>query len=333
MEYFDSVTFLGTSSGCPSGSDKAQAIGLQIQQLQNGEVFHSHVTLQTQQQLQELMNSSAPRDSINSSNAGAAISSSDIGTSYRAALPTPSDADSAVESAFHPPSLRDVAELGKNSDRNQEHTEFQSALSLSLENGGFSSASGGAQQAAIDRQSDGDVSRMPSDSTSHRDAPRRVAKSAKVESGCKVHVSDIHSPAVINAPACNSAAAVHAQHFSTPLMRASPTAVLTSDHLSIINSVSPPLASSIITAAAASSSRVAHSPSQANFTDADGVIVPSNRQYVSWNEFQQINKGANRERVSQAYRATPWFNNRNDFQKALEGRASDVRPTPASICF
>ncbi|MCL4552509.1 MAG: hypothetical protein M1305_02990 [Candidatus Marsarchaeota archaeon] len=35
--------------------------------------------------------------------------------------------------------------------------------------------------------------------------------------------------------------------------------------------------------------------------------VPSNRQYVSWNEFQQINKGSNRERVSQVYRATPWF--------------------------
>lgn len=297
----------GRLSLCPPGSDKAQAIALQIQQLQNGEVFHSHVTLQTQQQLQELMNSSAQRDSFSSPNAGAAISSSDIGASYRAALPTPSDAHSAVESAFHTPSLHDIAELGKNSDRNQEQAEFEAALSLSLENGGVSSASGGDRQATIDHQSDGDVSSMPLASTQYRDAPRHVAKSAKVDSGCKVHVPDIHSPAATDVPACNSAAAVHAEHFSTPLMRSSPTAVPSSHHLSIINSVSPPLDGSIITAVAQSSPRLAYSPSQANFTDADGIMVPSNRQYVSWNEFQQINKGANRERVSQAYRATPWF--------------------------
>jgi hypothetical protein len=258
------------------------------------------------------MNSSAQRDSFSSPNAGAAISSSDIGASYRAALPTPSDAHSAVESTFNTPSLHDIAELGKNSDRNQEQTEFEAALSLSLENGGDCSASGGDRQATIDRQSDGDVLSMPvssagSDSTQYRDAPRHVAKSAKVNSGCKVDVPDIHSPAATDVPARNSAAAVHAEHFSTPLMRSSPTAVLSSHHLSIINSVSPPLDGSIITAVAQSSPRGALSPSQANFTDADGIIVPSNRQYVSWNEFQQINKGANRERVSQVYRATPWF--------------------------
>jgi hypothetical protein len=211
---------------------------------------------------------------------------------------------------------------------------------------------------------------MPLASTQYRDAPRHVEKSAKVDSGCKVDVPDIHSPAATDVPACNFAAAVHAQHVSAPLMRSSPTAVLSSHHLSIINSVSPPLAGSIITAVAQSSPRGALSPSQANFTrDADGVIVPSNRQYVSWNEFQQINKGANRERVSQVYRATPWFKatltqtevrlpaaltharlsfqpsntqcpqsspahmNWNDFQKALNCRASHVRPTDVSICF
>ncbi len=355
---------------CPSASSQAQAIGLQIQQLQNGEVFHSHVTLQAQQQLQELMSSAAPLEESSSTNAEAVPASSDIGFS-RAALSTPSDAGSAVESAPHPPLLHASAELDNNFVAKEEMAEFQAALSLSLDNDGFSSGCGGNQQNTADHQSntnDGDVSAMSSDSILHGDAPRTVEQSAVVESRCRIDVPEIHLRSETDASAFNAAAPVHVDRFSSPLMHDSSTAALSLDHSSIISSVSLPLASSIGATAAPSLSRIVHSPSHASFTYVNDVAVPS--EYVSWNEFQRINKGLNRKRVSEVYRATPWFKENakefkpqvrllvapahlfsfnhqeltcaqkdqvqmswNNFQKFLKGRSTEVRLPDALVYF
>ena len=70
------------------------------------------------------------------------------------------------------------------------------------------------------------------------------------------------------------------------------------------------------------------------------VIVPANRDHVSWNEFQAINKGVPRERIQEVWKTTPWFKtpdpNRfahasaservswNDFQRILKGKDKQV---------
>ena len=82
-------------------------------------------------------------------------------------------------------------------------------------------------------------------------------------------------------------------------------------------------------------------PSDVNHHANVQVIVPTDREHVSWNEFQAINKGIPRERIQEVWKTTPWFRtpdpNRfaaagasdrvswNDFQRILKGKDKQVR--------
>lgn len=77
-------------------------------------------------------------------------------------------------------------------------------------------------------------------------------------------------------------------------------------------------------------------PSNSHHNPNAQVIVPTDREHVSWNEFQAINKGVPRERIQEVWKTTPWFKtpdpNRfanvsasdrvswNDFQRILKGK-------------
>lgn len=70
------------------------------------------------------------------------------------------------------------------------------------------------------------------------------------------------------------------------------------------------------------------------------VVVPTDREHCSWNEFQALNKGVPRERIQEVWKTTPWFRtpdpNRfsdtnakdrvswNDFQRILKGKGKEV---------
>jgi hypothetical protein len=78
------------------------------------------------------------------------------------------------------------------------------------------------------------------------------------------------------------------------------------------------------------------------------VIVPTDREHVSWNEFQAINKGVSRERIQEVWKTTPWFRtpdpNRfanaaasdrvswNEFQRILKGKVKEVHARSCSCC-
>jgi hypothetical protein len=81
-------------------------------------------------------------------------------------------------------------------------------------------------------------------------------------------------------------------------------------------------------------------PGDSNLNPNLNVIIPENREHVSWNEFQAINKGVSRERIQEVWKTTPWFRtpdpNRfahaaaadrvswNDFQRILKGKGKEV---------
>jgi hypothetical protein len=92
---------------------------------------------------------------------------------------------------------------------------------------------------------------------------------------------------------------------------------------------------------------VAPAPTDPNLYANVHVIVPTDREHVSWNEFQAINKGIPREKIQEVWKTTPWFRtpdpNRftaagasdrvswNDFQRILKGKDKQVRRARACV--
>jgi hypothetical protein len=104
----------------------------------------------------------------------------------------------------------------------------------------------------------------------------------------------------------------------------------------------PDISNSIKTPAPPISHFANSTPSHSNINSNQQVIVPTDRDHVSWNEFQAINKGVSRERIQEVWKTTPWFKtpdpNRfaaasasdrvswNDFQRILKGKGKEVLP-------
>lgn len=122
------------------------------------------------------------------------------------------------------------------------------------------------------------------------------------------------------------------QHAAAPLLPQHST-IFTSAPRSDVNSAI------IKTPAPASSHFGGGTPSESSLNLNQNVIVPSDREHVSWNEFQAINKGVSRERIQEVWKTTPWFRtpdpNRfanaaasdrvswNEFQRILKGKGKE----------
>ncbi len=131
------------------------------------------------------------------------------------------------------------------------------------------------------------------------------------------------------------------QHAAAPLLPQHST-IFTSAPRSDVNSAI------IKTPAPASSHFGGGTPSESSLNLNQNVIVPSDREHVSWNEFQAINKGVSRERIQEVWKTTPWFRtpdpNRfanaaasdrvswNEFQRILKGKGKEVLVHSCACC-
>ena len=58
----------------------------------------------------------------------------------------------------------------------------------------------------------------------------------------------------------------------------------------------------------ANSSDLAHHSNHSHSSNHNvNVVVPTDREHCSWNEFQALNKGVSRERIQEVWKTTPWY--------------------------
>jgi hypothetical protein len=119
------------------------------------------------------------------------------------------------------------------------------------------------------------------------------------------------------------------RHSAPPLYAAAPPPPSSSTSFS--SASRPDVSSSTKASAPASSQFAAATPSDANPSVNHNVFVPSDREHLSWNEFQAMNKGVPRERIQEVWKSTPWYKNPsservswNDFQRILKGKVKQV---------
>jgi hypothetical protein len=201
-------------------SAQSNSIGMQMQQLHNGEVFHSHLILQAQQQLRDLMTNTAHAPDAAGVSPCAVVAQVPTAAQQSDASPIV-DCDLGQKSA--------VSEPGSGSD-------LDAALSLSLENDSI------------------------------------IADAVAIESDIKRE----------NCRALPSQSESKGESVSNSISAADQIAAS-----------SPGVSGTAASASGPASQR--------------GVVVPTDREHLSWNEFQAMNKGIRPKILSEIWKTTPWF--------------------------